>query len=133
MGIEFTVSSFEEMCDLMCDNKIPEKKPMKAWKVFDANEWDCGVQIVFAETREKAKVLMYRSENFEDTEWNDLRAKRFKEFDKYYKGTQTPDVWLDDEMRTILVRDYGWSCVETFESECKICPAKKWCRLESDT
>ena len=26
MGIEFTVNSLEEMCDLMCDNKVPERK-----------------------------------------------------------------------------------------------------------
>ena len=26
MGMEFEVSSLEEMCDLMCDNKIPKPK-----------------------------------------------------------------------------------------------------------
>ena len=26
MGMEIEVNSLEEMCDLMCDNKIPEKR-----------------------------------------------------------------------------------------------------------
>ena len=28
MGMEITVSSLEEMCDLMCDNIIPAQKPV---------------------------------------------------------------------------------------------------------
>ena len=35
--MEITVSSLEEMCDLMCDNKIPEKKPMKACRNGNCN------------------------------------------------------------------------------------------------
>ena len=30
MGMEITINSLEEMCDLMCDNKIPEQKPVKS-------------------------------------------------------------------------------------------------------
>lgn len=39
MGATFEVNSLEEMCDLMCDNKIPRrKKPMKNTKyLFDEN------------------------------------------------------------------------------------------------
>ena len=36
MGIEIEVSSLEELCDLMCDNKLPRRKPMKNTKyLFD--------------------------------------------------------------------------------------------------
>lgn len=32
MGIEIEVGSLEELCDLMCDNKLPRRKPMKNTK-----------------------------------------------------------------------------------------------------
>ena len=47
MGMEFTVSSLEEMCDLMCDNKIPKKRSMKnssrktkkTKEILEKDEW----------------------------------------------------------------------------------------------
>ena len=38
MGIEFTVNSLEEMCDLMCDNKIPDRCVNSEYKVVDEKD-----------------------------------------------------------------------------------------------
>jgi len=35
MGLEIQVNSLEEMCDLMCNNKIPKKAPEGQIKVTD--------------------------------------------------------------------------------------------------
>ena len=43
MGIEIEVSTLEEMCDLMCDNVIPKKKPEKGEEEKDDKR---GVQAV---------------------------------------------------------------------------------------
>ena len=103
---------------------------MKAWLVSDYN-CDYGTEMVYAETRGKAKALCMWDDTFEDCEWTQLRACRFKEYDKYYNGKAKPDFWFDNEHRIRLVRDYGWSCVEKYESYCDDCPARKWC-LEDD-
>ena len=34
MGLEIQINSLEEMCDLMCDNKLPERRNM-TFKVID--------------------------------------------------------------------------------------------------
>lgn len=38
MGTEFEVNSLDEMCDLMCDNKLPRRKPMKNTKYLFIEE-----------------------------------------------------------------------------------------------
>ena len=100
---------------------------MKAWTVSDY-KGEYGSEIVFAETRGKAKKLCYRTDNFDDVEWTELRARRFPQYDKYYDGKQKVDFWFDDEHRVRLVRDFGWSCVDPFEPYCEDCPAKHWCK-----
>ncbi|MCR5329599.1 MAG: hypothetical protein K6E62_00220 [Lachnospiraceae bacterium] len=100
---------------------------MKAWTVSD-NNGGYGTAIIFAETRGKAiSYAVNCCDTFEGYEWTDIRARRFKEWDRHYKGEPETDVWNDDEARIELVRDYGWSCVETFWEECKECPAREWC------
>lgn len=99
---------------------------MKAWCVSD-KYGDCGTEIVFAETRGKAISLCLHDEVFEDYEWTELYAKRFKEYDKYYEGTEKVDFWTDSEQRVRLVRDFGWSCIEGKDYYCEDCPAKEWC------
>ena len=99
---------------------------MKAWKVSDKNA-ECGTAIVFAETAGKAKQLCMYDDTFDDCEWTDLRVNRFKDYDQYYEGKEKVDFWHDDEHRIRLVRDYGWSCMDPFQAECKECPAKQWC------
>jgi hypothetical protein len=39
VGIEAQIDTLEEMCDLMCSNKLPRRKPMKNTKyLFDENK-----------------------------------------------------------------------------------------------
>ena len=34
---------------------------------------------------------------------------------------------LNDEIRMILVKEYGWSCVEPIVEDCDSCVAKNYC------
>lgn len=98
---------------------------MKAWVVKD-KDGECGSEIIYAETRGKAiAYALSACDNFEYLEWVDLRARRFKEFDKYYEGDKHPEFWLDDKFRLILVRDHGWFCCECWDG--KKCPAYPYC------
>lgn len=103
---------------------------MKAWRVYD-NDGDNGTMIVFAETRGQAHAYALRQDDFEGCEWNDLHVRRFKEFDSRYNGKKEAD-WYDDETRIVLVRDYGWACVDGRDSYCDGCPAKEYCRHWKD-
>ena len=52
MGMEIEVNSLEEMCDLMCSNKLPKKKNNKKEAqgnlvVFDDYREETGEQMVF--------------------------------------------------------------------------------------
>lgn len=104
---------------------------MKAWTVSD-NRGDYGTEIVFAETRGKAIALCFRDDVFEDCEWTELYARRFKDYDRYYDGKNKVDFWLDDEHRTRLVKDFGWSCYDPITDYCIDCPAKEWCSYGSE-
>lgn len=99
---------------------------MKAWKVFD-KEHDCNTVIIFADSRAQAiyNAMEYSGE-FEDCQWVDMRAQRFKEYDKYYSGKSIIDFWLDTEHRINLVRNFNWYCQEP-DFYCKDCPAIEWC------
>lgn len=102
---------------------------MKAWIIKGENIDGGCADIVYAETRGKAKAIALKySDQFEGFEYTDLKAKRFKEFDQYYKGVEYPDVWYDKELKVILVRDYFWHCHYTDEY-CDDCPAREYCDL----
>ena len=103
---------------------------LKAWKVID--KWyDCGTNIVFAETRAKATYLALNScDEYMDCNWTDMRVTRFPEYDKYYEGKFIVD-WEDPKQRIILVKEFGWHCWPEMypDQECETCPAKEWCDL----
>ena len=104
---------------------------MKAWRVFDK---DCttGTEIIFAETRGKAiSYALSYCDFFEDLSWTDVRAKRFKEFDKYYNGKQNPSFWFDDKIRVILVRDFDWGCFDDCYDGLD-CPAYNFCKRRKE-
>lgn len=100
---------------------------MKAWTVSD-NNGEYGTKIVFAETRGRAISLCLHDDTFDDCEFTDLYARRFKDYDQYYNGHEQEDFWNDDEHRVRLVKEYGWQCVDPIETYCRECPAKEWCR-----
>lgn len=101
---------------------------MKAWIVNNKN--DVGSVVIYAETRGKAIAKALCADGFEDCMWTDLYARRFKEFDKYYKEGQDEADWDDPEIRTTLVKDYGWGCYD-ISHECETCKARQYCRWEA--
>lgn len=103
-------------------------RKMKAWRVFD-KYCECGTEIVFAETAGKAKSICLHDDNFGDYEYTELCARRFQEYDKYYDGNHKVNFWEDEEHRIILVRDFGWSCIDGIDTYCDDCPAKEWCEF----
>ena len=92
---------------------------MRAYKAWV----DCGdgSTVVFAETRNKAKVIALSCDCCEDAPYIDIRVHRMKELDHLYQGK--PEM---DETRLLLVRDFGWSCAEP-SWECDSCCCKKYC------
>jgi hypothetical protein len=97
---------------------------MKAYKAWDEKEYDSGSTIVFAENIREAKKIAMSTDACSEAEFIDIRVKRIKECDALYKGTSEID-WYDEETRIVLVRDFGWSCLE--EYMCDKCPAQQYC------
>ena len=96
---------------------------MKAYKVWlDHGE---GSTIVFATSRNQAKMIAMSCDCCEGASYIDISVKRIKALDSLYKGESEID-WYDPDTRLTLVRDYGWSCVEP-SWECDQCVAKKHC------
>ena len=96
---------------------------MKAYKAWvDYGE---GSTVVFAETRNQAKVIALSCDCCEVAKYTDIRVHRMNELDRLYKGKSEMD-WYDGETRLLLVRDFGWSCIEP-SWECDSCNCKKYC------
>lgn len=108
-------------------NKLPTK-PIKAYKVW-LNDGE-GMTVVFAHSRNEAKVLAMSADCCEDGRYIDICVKRMKDLDGLYKGKVEID-WYDPETRLILVRDHAWSCLES-SWECDSCIAKKHCMYWED-
>ena len=96
---------------------------MKAYKAWvDYGE---GSTVVFAETRNQAKVIALSCDCCEDAKYTDIRVHRMDELDHLYQGKSEMN-WYDDETRLLLVRDFGWACIEP-SWECDSCNCKKYC------
>ena len=55
----------------------------------------------------------------------DAVTRHMIELEHLYKGKSEID-WYDDETRLLLVRDFGWACVEP-SWECDGCKCRKYC------
>ena len=92
---------------------------MKAWQVT-STEVESSI-IVFAETASKAKQIALTEEDIgENSLFTELRAHRDKQ------GKDRLD-WNNDEDRIILVREFGFTCIDRIDYFCEICSAKKYC------
>lgn len=98
----------------------------KAYMVWDVNGYEPGTVIAFAETAGKAKVAASFDDIFEDTPYEDLRARRDKRYDKYATKNRDRFDWYNEKDRRILV-ETGWSCYEPQSWECKECSCKDVC------
>lgn len=97
---------------------------MRAYKAWDEKGYESGSTIVFAENIREAKKIAMSTDACVDADFINIRVKRFKEFDALYKGEPEMD-WYDNETRIVLVRDFGWSCLE--EYMCDKCVARQYC------
>ena len=103
---------------------------MKAWIVSPKGQYYADV--IFAETRNKAKALAKYCDGFEDTEYIDIDIRRVPKADKLYKGQFGLD-WYNDEDRIFLVKELGFGCVDYFDAdECVDCSAKEYCEEYKD-
>ena len=100
---------------------------MKAWKCSPINEYYCAV--VFAETRNKAKVYAQGCDGFEDCEYIDIEARRLPIADKLYKEGKTEVDWNDPDDRIFLVKECGFYCEWHDEKWCNGCSAKEYCSV----
>lgn len=100
---------------------------MKAWIVYDACGFVEGSVLVFAETRGKA--INQALSDFEECAYTDLRAERAKKLDGLENSEPKDDYWNNDDIRLILVREYGWHCLEYDHTECDHCVAHNYCEV----
>ena len=96
---------------------------MKAWVVRDL--YDEYSTVVFAETRNKAKMAAMSTDCCEDMTYLQIRPIRFKDADAMYKGGF--EMCWDDESDRVFLCNHGWQCVERDPFECSVCPAKTVC------
>ena len=97
----------------------------KAWKCYE--EESCIVEVVFADTRGKAKSYFKAMETFDNYGYCELSPRRIKKFDHLNRPNGYVMDWNKSEDRILMVRDAGLSCLEVDKELCKECCAKEWC------
>lgn len=97
----------------------------KAWKCYE--EESCIVEVVFADTRGKAKSYFKAMETFDNYGYCELRPRRIKKFDYLNHPDGYVMDWNKAEDRIPMVRDAGLSCIEADRKDCEECCAKEWC------
>jgi hypothetical protein len=109
-----------------------ELKPMKAWIVKERDE--CACEVVFADTRGKARALARHTDTLSETDFTDIEVRREPNADKYYKDGKWCMDWENPEDRIALVKDCGFSCdPDYFDLEyCADCVAKDYCDMYKD-
>lgn len=106
---------------------------MKAYDVWVDNS-DKGSGIVWANNRNEAKVKAQCTYSCEDERYIEIHARRLPKLDGMEDCNPKDNPWLDDNVRKILVEEYGWSCFEPNIEDCKVCCVKNSCsnRMERD-
>lgn len=102
---------------------------MKAWKIWTDNV--DYFDVVFADTRNKARSMGMYSDGFEETPYIYIHATRLPEADKLYHGQRSIN-WDNPDDRLVMVKDYGCSCgtefiFDTMGKLCEECIAKEYC------
>lgn len=104
---------------------------MKAWIVRENDVEAC--EVVFAETRGKAKTIALNTDTFCDADFCDLEVHRKPVIDKYYKDGKTRMDWGNQKDRLALVKECGFSCVDDcFGEFCEDCLSKDYCDRYED-
>ena len=103
---------------------------MKAWLVRPKNEF--YAEVIFAETRNKAKAKAQWCDGFECTEYIDIEAYRMPQADCKYTGQFGLD-FNNPEDRLFLVKECGFTCGEYVDySDCEDCSANEVCEQYKD-
>ena len=108
---------------------------MKAWLVKNKDADYCGAEVVFAETRGKARALAMSTDCCSEAKFVDIEVYREPIADKYYKEGKRYLDWDDPKDRLALVKDCGFSCDPDYFDceECeKHCSAKEYCARYKD-
>ena len=98
---------------------------MKAWLVREKDEF-CA-EVVFAETRGKAKTLALSGDCCENASFTEIEAHRMKQADKYYKEGKRRLYWEDPRDRIVLVKECGFVCDYDATDDCEKCSARQYC------
>ena len=105
---------------------------MKAWLIRPKDY--CGAEIIFAETRGKARYMAMSTDCCDSFQFTDIEVHRASYADKYYKEGKWHLDWGNPKDRVVLVKDCGFVCdYEYLEWEdCENCPAKEYCDRYQD-
>lgn len=107
------------------------ERKVKAWEI--SNNYIEGCEVVFAETRGKAKSIALNTDTFCYCDFCDLEVYRKPVIDKYYKNGKTRMDWNNQKDRLALVKECGFSCVDDcFGEFCEDCLAKDYCNRYDD-
>lgn len=98
---------------------------IKAWMVRERDEFYATV--VFAETREKARVVAQWTATCCGAKYIDIEVYRCKNADKYYREGKVELDWNDPADRIALVKDCGFTCLYVEPYMCELCSAKEYC------
>ena len=98
---------------------------MKVWIVREKDQ--LAMDVVFAETRGKAKSMARYTDACCDCDFIDIRVKRFPEADSRYNGKADRMYWDKPSDRLFLVKEAGFYCEEPEDKLCIKCRAKDFC------
>ena len=101
---------------------------MKAWIVSDPVEGYSAV--VFAESRGKARVAALCTEECMDSDFLEIKPRRFPEADCMYRGDNWRMDWFNDEDRRFLLQ-HGWHCEREY-ADCAECEDLQYCEWGQD-
>lgn len=100
---------------------------MKAWII--QNNHEAYSEVVFAETRGKAKAIAMWTDTFSEDDFTSLEARRLKVADKYYKEGKLMLDWDNPQDRIVLVKECSFYCEYTEPYICEACSAKEYCEV----
>ena len=106
------------------------EKKTKAWIVGEKDEF-CKT-VVFAKSRNEARVAAMSTDCCEDVEYTRIEARRFPIADSQYKGRNEMD-WNDPEDRLFLVKEGDFRCEYVKPVCCAKCSAKEYCNTYQDS
>ena len=94
--------------------------------------WICSnnygaTEIVFADTKRRAKSYLKFTDSFEDYRHIDIYPERAKVLDYLNHNEGYIMDWHKDEDRIALIKHIYSGCLPPIEEDCELCCAKEWC------